>query len=123
MLTTLLTIGGYYCFAFALFHMLFWKIFRWRQDLHRLTPTNRGIMQVLNLRLIYVFLFFGYISLRYQQELLFTSFGECIVIAIALFWFFRAVEQIVFFGIKNGVSLAMFIVFLIGGGLYTLTLF
>jgi hypothetical protein len=123
MIQTFLTIGGYYCLTFALFHMLFWKIFRWRQDLHRLTPTNRGIMQVLNLRMIYIFLFFGYISLRYQHELLFTSFGEFIVIVIALFWLFRAVEQIIFLGLNSIVSVALFVVFLMGSGLYILTLF
>ena len=123
MINTLLTIGGYYCFAFVVFHILFWKIFRWRQDLHRLTPTNRAIMQILNLRLIYVFLFFGVISLCYQRELLFTSFGEFITIIISLFWFMRAIEQIIFFGLKNRVSILLFIIFLIGGGLYALALF
>jgi uncharacterized protein len=123
MITTFLELGGYYCFAFALFHILFWKIFRWRQDLQQLTPINRGVMQILNLRLIYVLLFFGFISIRFQHELLFTSFGEFIVITIALFWFLRAVEQVLFFGLKNAASITLFIVFLIGGTFYTMTLF
>jgi hypothetical protein len=122
MLTTLLLFGGLYCFAFSVFHILFWKIFRWRQDLHRLSPTNRAIMQILNMRLIYIFVFFGVISIVFQNELLFTAFGRFVIIVIAVFWFMRAIEQVMFFGIKNYVSFALFIVFLLGGGLYALLL-
>jgi hypothetical protein len=118
MVTTLLTIGGYYCIAFSIFHILFWKLFHWRQELQRLSSANRAIMQILNLRLIYVFQVFGVLSLRYQQELLFTSFGQVVTLAIALFWFTRAVEQIIFFGFKTAISIMLCIVFFVGSGLY-----
>jgi hypothetical protein len=120
MKSTLLSIGGIYCFGFAIFHVLFWKIFRWRQNLHRLTPTNRAIMQILNLRLIYIFILFGVISLVFQDDLLNTSVGRFIVIAISLFWLGRAIEQIIFFGLRNSISAAFFIVFLVGGTIFAL---
>ena len=101
MKSTMLSIGGIYCLGFAVLHILFWKIFRWRQDLHRLTPTNRAIMQILNLRLIYVFLLFGVISLVFQDALLNTTFGRFMVIAVSLFWLGRAIEQVIFFGLRH----------------------
>ena len=64
----LLTIGTIYSIGFIIFHIMFWKIFRWKTDLRSTTRINRGIMQVMNLRLIYVFLFFAYVS-SFQQKL------------------------------------------------------
>lgn len=121
MANTWLTVGAGYNFAFAAFHILFWRIFRWRQDLASLTPANRAIMQVMNLRLIYVFLFFAAISLGFQQELVSTSFGRFVTAAIATFWFLRAIEQITFFR-RTTASIVFFFIFLIGAGIYALAL-
>ena len=40
--------------------------------------------------------------------------------AFALFWFLRMVEQVVFFGIKNSVSLLLAFAFLVGSIIYLL---
>jgi len=123
MKSMLLSIGGIYCFALAVFHVFFWKLFRWRQDLHRLTATNRAIMQILNLRLIYVFIIFGVMSLVFREDLLGTSIGRFIVIAISLFWFGRAIEQVIFFGLRRPISVAFFVTFLVGCTIFALPIF
>lgn len=123
MRTLLLSIGGIYSFGFVVFHVLFWKIFRWRQDLHRLTPANRAIMQILNLRMIYVFIVFGVISFAFQDDLLNSTFGHFMLAAISLFWFGRSVEQVVFFGVRHPLSVAFLIVLLIGCALFAVPLF
>jgi len=114
----LLSLAGYYCIAFAIFHLLFWKLFRWKADLQRLTDVNRAIMQVLNLCLTVVFLFIGIAVLLYQPDLLETKLGTFILFSMATFWILRALEQIIFFGVKSIVSSFLFAVFLIGGGLF-----
>ncbi len=38
--------------ALALFHLGFWRLFRWREELPKLHPVNRGVMQALNLMLL-----------------------------------------------------------------------
>jgi hypothetical protein len=116
--TTLLIIGGIYNLAFAVFHILFWKIFRWKADLRSLTRTNRCIMQILNLRLIYVFIVFAVASLCFPESLLSTGLGKFVLFSISLFWLVRAIEQVIFFGFRNWVSFALFVVFAIGGILY-----
>jgi hypothetical protein len=118
MRTTLLTVGGFYSIAFVVFHLLFWKIFRWKEDLVHLTRTNSGIMQVMNLRLIYIFLVFGILSFFYQDALLSTDIGRFILGAISLFWLARGIEQVIFFGLNNSMSIGLFVIFLLGGGLY-----
>lgn len=115
---TLLFIGGIYHLAFAAFHVLFWKLFRWKDDLSSLTVINRGVMQILNLRLIFVFLVFAYVSFFHSTELLTTGVGKVLLLANALFWLGRAIEQIFFFGLRKTVSIMMFAIFLVGAAIY-----
>lgn len=115
---TLIYIGGIYHLAFAAFHVLFWKLLEWKRDLRLLNKANRGVMQILNLRLIYVFLIVACLSFWFAESLLTSDLGKVILFAVALFWLMRAVEQIIFFDLKNEISLALFGVFLIGAGIY-----
>jgi hypothetical protein len=114
----LLIIGGIYNLGFVIFHISFWKIFRWKADLRSVMEINKGIMFVMNFCLIYVFLFFSYISIFHNDLLLNSSLGNIILVFISLFWFLRAVEQIIYFEIKKPVSIVFTIVFIIGGILY-----
>lgn len=115
---SVLFIGGVYHLAFFVFHLFFWKLFDWRRDLSFLKPVNRGVMQILNLRLMWIFLAAAYISFVHADALLATALGNVILISIALAWAGRAVEQIVFFKLKSTVSAAFFVVFLAGAAIY-----
>ena len=115
---TLLRIGAVYHLAFAIFHVGFWRLFRWKTELAKLGPINRGVMQILNLRLIYMALVFAFFSWFYADALSTSALGRALVAAIAIFWAMRAVEQIVFFGLKMRVSAAFFAVFVAGAVLY-----
>jgi hypothetical protein len=116
---TLLIIGGIYNLLFAIFHLLFWRIFDWKNDLASLTSVNRAIMQVINLCLTFVFIVFGVLSLLHPKQIIGTELGQTLTGLIAIFWFLRAIEQIVFFKLKNWISWAFLLVFLIGTGLYS----
>ncbi len=120
---TLLIVGGIYKLSFAVFHLLFWKIFDWKIDLPRLKLVNRAIVQVLNLCLTFVFIAFGVLSLLYSAEMAQTDLGRALISVAALFWLLRAVEQIVFFGLKSWISSAFLIVFIGGFCLYSMALF
>ena len=115
---SLIIIGGLYNVAFTIFHLLFWKIFKCKKDLASLSIINRGVMQILNLCLTFVFLIFGYISIFHTKELISTSLGVSLLLLISVFWALRAIEQVVFFGLKNKVSLIFFIIFLTGFVIY-----
>lgn len=111
---TLVFIGGIYALAFAIFHVFFWKIFDWKNDLRSLTPINRGIMQIFNLCLTFLFFFVAYICLFNTKELVSTNIGKTVLVGISIFCLLRAIEQVVFFGIKHKVSALFFVTFLIG---------
>ena len=110
--------GGTYNIALVIFHLLFWRIFKWKEDLRSLTFLNRAIMQVLNLSLTFAFTIFSYISLVHTKELMSTSLGQTMLGLMAVFWFVRSVEQVVFFKLKNWRSIAFFVFFLVGTVLY-----
>lgn len=114
----LLYIGGFYHLAFAAFHISFWKFFDWENDLRSLNKINRGVTQILNLRLIYVFLIIACLSFWLAEDLLTSNLGKVILFAVALFWLMRAGEQIVFFDLKNRFSIALFVVFIFGAAIY-----
>lgn len=115
---TMLVLGGIYNLGFAIFHLGFWRIFRWKEDLVSLTRINRAIMQVLNLRLTFVFLVMAYVSFFHRTDLLGTGLGTALLTAFSLFWFLRMIEQVIFFGLKNQVSMVFTLLFLLGSLIY-----
>ncbi len=115
---TIILIGGFYNIALIIFHSLFWKIFKWKKDLQRITVVNGNILQILNLSLTFVFIIFAYLSILYTQELISTDLGKLILRLIAFFYFFRALQQVYFFGIKNKISLSFVVFFLVGSAIY-----
>jgi hypothetical protein len=119
---TLVVAGGVFSAAFAVFHLFFWKLFRWKTDLATLTSLNRAIVQILNLCLTFVFVVFAYLSLMHSVELLATKLGNSLLFLIAVFWYLRAVEQVLFFGLRRPLSIMFFVLFLVGGSLYAVPL-
>ena len=119
---TLITIGGFLWLAFFVFHIFFWKLFDWKRDLKNLTKTNKAIMQVLNLCLMFCFLIFAYISLFQTEELLTTGLGKTLLIGMVLFAVFRAIEQVIFFDLKHPRSIAVLFFALIGMTIYLIPL-
>lgn len=115
---TYIIFGGIFNLGFVIFHLFFWKIFNWEKELRLLNVVNRGIIQILNLCLIFVFLLFSYISFFHTLELTSSGLGISILFFISLFWFLRAIQQIYFYGLKNRISLILFMIFGLGGLIY-----
>jgi hypothetical protein len=90
-----------YCFAFAVFHMLFWKLFDWPNELQKTGAVTRAITQILNLRLIYVFLAVGVICLAYPHEMRTTPVGRALLIGMSCFWAGRLAEQFIFMRVNK----------------------
>ncbi len=118
---TLIIVGGFYCLAFAIFHLAFWKLFDWKTELPKLNEINRGVMQVLNIRLTYIFLVFAFILFFFNDKLLTTNLGKMILAVISLFWLMRAIEQPIFWKFDK-ISAAFFAVFLFGAVIFAVPL-
>lgn len=114
----LIIIGGVYNLGFAIFHLFFWKVFRWKKDLASISRVNRSIVQILNLCLTFMILFMAYVSFFHIADLMTTALGSATLIAISLFWLFRMIEQLIFFSSKNRSSIYFTCVFALGFLLY-----
>ncbi|MCB9209558.1 MAG: hypothetical protein H6609_09260 [Ignavibacteriales bacterium] len=120
---TILYLGGIYNVILIIFHLSFWKIFKWEKELKRMNFLNGNVYQILNISLTFAFVIFAYLSFFYNNELLSTPLGIITLKLIAFFWFFRALQQIYFFGIKDKISFLFFIGFLMGALFYILPTF
>jgi hypothetical protein len=115
---TWIVLGGVFNLGFAVFHIFFWRLFRWGEELPRLSFLNRQIVQVLNLCLMAALLMMAWVSFVHPRELAGTPLGRTLLVAFGAFWIRRMIEQPVFFGWRSGASLAMTVAFLVGGLLY-----
>ena len=114
----LIKAGAIYNLALVVFHLLFWKLFNWADDLRSLSVLNRATMQVMNLSLVVVFLMFAYLSLVHTDQLYSTTLGRALLLSIAVFFMLRAILQVVFFRLQHWISYVFLAYFIAGGVLY-----
>ena len=74
-------------------------------------------MQVLNIRLTYVFVVVGGLAIFFADELLSTRLGHVILAAVSSFALMRAAEQLIFWKIEKA-SVAFFFILLIGAAIF-----
>jgi len=110
--------GGIYTAVLIIFHMLFWRIFKWPETLDSLNYVNKATIQVLNISITFIFFIFAYVSFAHTQELLNTRLGNSLLVLISCLWLFRAVQQVVFYKLKHKASVGLTVFFLIGAFLY-----
>jgi len=122
-MTVVIYLCGFYSLAFALFHLGFWKRFKWSKDLKKLTFANRGIMQILNIQIIYYFLAVSFICITFPVELLNTKLGNAFLLSCSLFWLIRTVQQFIFLREKHWLIHVLTAIFIIGTILFALPVF
>lgn len=120
---TIVFICGIYSLAFAVFHIGFWKIFKWNSDLKKLSFANKGIMQILNIQLIYVFLVVAFICFAFPTEILTTTFGKIFLAANSLFWLIRTIQQFIFLRANHYAIHILTVIFIIGTIIFGLPVF
>ncbi|WP_374012182.1 hypothetical protein [Pseudoxanthomonas koreensis] len=109
-------------FGFAAFHLAFWKLFGWKRELAKVGLPTRAITQILNLRLVYVFLGVGTACLLLPAELRGTTLGRGLLGFMVLFWVGRTVEQLVFLRVNHRLVHLLTGLFVLGAVLFALPL-
>lgn len=100
--------------------MSFWKIFRWREDLKKSSVSTRAIIQIANLRLIFLFLLIAYLCFRFPEELSTTPLGRALMGGMALFWAGRFIEQFLFLRYHRPMIHVLTVVFALGAILFVM---
>jgi hypothetical protein len=109
---------GIYCCGMAFFHLFFAKLFDWKNDLAKLNVANRAIIQITNLRLIYLFVFVALICFLFPGQLTSTSLGRFFMIGMSVFWFTRTIEQFIYLKINHPMVHLLTYLFLVGAILF-----
>ena len=120
---TILFLCGLYNILLVVFHISFWKIFKWNETLESGTKANKYVTQIMNVQLIYLFLFMALIYLFFQKELMNSELGFWILVGYSGFWIVRFIQQFIFLKIKGTFVIGLTILFLIGAILHTLPIF
>lgn len=105
-------------FGFAAFHLAFWTLFDWKRELAKVGLPTRAVTQILNLRLIYVFLGVGAACLVFPAQLRGTALGRGLLGFMAVFWVGRTVEQFVFLRVNHRLVHALTAAFVLGAVLF-----
>ncbi|MGH8082586.1 MAG: hypothetical protein ACREP7_18565 [Lysobacter sp.] len=119
---TWILLGALHSLAFAIFHMAFWKLFRWRETLRTATVADRAILQILNLRLIYVFLGIAALCFAFTEQLHSTALGRAVLLGMSLFWVGRTIEQFVFLRVNRLAVHVLTALFVLGAAIFAMPL-
>lgn len=119
----LVLLCGVHSLGLALFHLAFWKLFDWPRALQSTNAATRAIVQILNLRLIYVFLGVAVLCFLLPGDLLGTRLGHAFLGGMSLFWVGRTIEQFVFLRIDHPLVHALTVLFATGAVLFAAPLF
>jgi len=122
----LIVAGGIHSLLFALFHCLFWQKLNWKKALACLDATNNAVLQILNLRIIFIFFFHTYLCLFHTVALLTSSIGRVLLVGSAMFWLGRTIEQFIFIKklpFNNPFSYLLTVLFITGSIVYLIPLF
>lgn len=114
---------GLHSLGLAVFHMFFWKWFGWPATLRQTNVATRAVTQILNLRLIYMFLGVAVLCFFLPDELLHTRLGQVFLGGMVLFWIGRLIEQFVFLRINRPQVHALSVLFLLGAVLFAAPFF
>lgn len=114
---------GVHSLGFALFHLAFWKLFDWPRALKSTNTATRAVTQILNLRLIYVFLGVAALCFFLPGDLSGTRLGHAILAGMSLFWIGRTIEQFVFLRVDHPLAHGLTILFVVGAVLFASPLF
>ena len=81
--------GGILNILGAAGHMFFWKLFNWSEELPKLSIINQGILQVANIILIFIILYFAVMSFIIAKHEKIDLYAKSIIICMCGFYSIR----------------------------------
>lgn len=90
--------GGIYHVSWALFDSCWPHLFAWKRTLAGLDDINRSLLYILSRLLVLLYLYIAALAFFFRDELVNTAIGKSILVFVTVYWGFRAIMQIQFFG-------------------------
>jgi len=112
MTSSMMILSAAYCFALALFHLMFWRLFQWPASLAASGSINVSVTQTLNLMLTFAVTVYGVALLWGAFHLDRTSWT--LPAAGALFLAVRVIVQPFQFSMRDTTSRVLTAIFVAG---------
>ncbi len=90
--------GGIYHLCWALFDSFWPHFFAWKRTLAKLDDINRSLLYIVSRLLVLLYLYIVTLAFFFQDELMTTVIGKTVLVFMTVYWTFRAIMQIQFFG-------------------------
>jgi|MudIll2142460700_1097286.scaffolds.fasta_scaffold709911_1 hypothetical protein len=103
--SVLFYLGGIYHIGWAIFDLFWPRFFNWKTTLAHLDDFNRAVLYISGRLLVLLYLYIAWVSFYYGSDLLMTGLGITIPIFVVIYWAFRAIMQIQFFGFRKANTL------------------
>lgn len=105
----LIIVGGLLLILLGLFHLSFWNLFNWQEELPKLSADNSGIMQLSTVGFVCLFLALGIIFISCRTEIANTRLGKALLFALSFFFFVRTIAEFIFPGSTLELGIFLFI--------------
>ncbi|WP_139265139.1 hypothetical protein [Bacteroides ihuae] len=120
--TLLLRIAGLISLLFVVFHLFFYRVFNWENDLGCLPNVDRAIFLTYHAICLLLLLFMGIIPISQAKALLSSSVKYGVLSLFSFFYLIRVITEFTFFGISS-TSPIILIMCLVPMILYAIPLF
>jgi hypothetical protein len=110
----LAVLTAFYQLYFAVFHLRFWKRYRWDFDLRHASQFTRKIIRILSILLALQLMTFALILVCFRESVAGNPTGIAVLLQIAAFWGARLVLHCIFFDGLHARSIRWSLVFALG---------
>ena len=119
----LIKLGGVFHVICAAFHIIFPRMFKWKEHLDSLPVPGKNVIKenlyISNICMLLFWLILACIPFFYSHEMLSTQIGKALLTCIVVLWIVRIfILHPVFSDIKSKLSIARVIFFLCGFSLF-----
>jgi hypothetical protein len=105
----------------AIFHMSFWKLMNWSEELPKISKENQGILQIFNIIAIFIILYFAVMSFIMAKKDNIDVYGKSIIVCISGFYLIRLIAGLMFLGFSYvELSISAMCALIIAGYLFVL---
>jgi hypothetical protein len=117
-------IAGVINILLALFHLTFWrdKDFNWQEELPKMNPANRGLIQAAVILFIPMLLSWGVISFLLAGERNDDSLSRAVIVMMGTFYVVRGAIQPKLLGLDMSGAIIMLICLSLGTGYFLMLL-
>lgn len=119
----IIKLAALFNFVLGVFHLFFWKLLKWEEQLKRVSSVNKAVVQTLNICLTFILLLIAFIFFFHSDEVITTSIGKGLLLGMTLFWSVRVFAQLYYFNLKERIHQLLLFIFICGIVIHIISFF